>query len=134
MITIEKLADEIGQIIIRIETNMVSMKRRQLSDAPIWELASLIEQDLEKLKLVKVNLLQEVGKANQFQINVIANRANTYSDGGERKAAGEVGRSLFPQSADAIIEAICNHPINTRWEEYRVASHEDKQKFLLPEA
>lgn len=70
-------------------------------------------------------------KATQIQINIIANRANTYSDGGERSAAQEVGIALFPESEEEILWAIRNHPINLRWTEYRIAK--DKSEFLLPE-
>ncbi len=71
--------------------------------------------------------------ATRRQINIIANRANTYSDVIQKHAAVDVGISLFPDSRNAIIEAVTNHPITVRWEQYRQTPFPARLEFLLPE-
>ena len=73
-------------------------------------------------------------KATQIQLNIIANRANWHSDGAERAGARDLAMHLFPESSEEIERAITDHPINTRWDEFRTCkSREEQQRFLLPE-
>lgn len=65
------------------------------------------------------------------QLNIIANLANQDSDGAARSAMIKLALALFPEDEARIRDAYENHPINLRWDEYRMSK--DRSSFLLPE-
>lgn len=69
----------------------------------------------------------------QQQLNIIANCVESDSDGGARSGKTELAMRLFPEDKARIQEALVQHPINQRWDEYVKASPEEQKTFLLPE-
>jgi hypothetical protein len=72
-------------------------------------------------------------KATPAQINIIANAATVDSYSSVRHTAEWLGIRLFPESATDIRTQVECHPINVKWDEYRLASPDKKKTFLLPE-
>ena len=68
------------------------------------------------------------------QLNTAANSIAKDSSGESRSAKTEMALLLFPDDRVAILNAIYNHPINQRWDEYIKASPQEQALFLLPEA
>jgi hypothetical protein len=66
------------------------------------------------------------------QLAIISNCVNNDSSGESRAAKQEMVYRLFPDDAMSIRNAIENHPINLRWDEY-VAPGATQKDFLLPE-
>lgn len=65
------------------------------------------------------------------QLAIISNCVNDDSSGESRSAKEEMAYNLFPDDVQAIREAIEQHPINVRWDGYRIAT--DPKDFLLSE-
>ena len=137
MNTIEKAADVLGQAIFRIETNLSTFKSRSsvLPGKDTEAIKAAIAEDIERCKVIKTYLSVLAGSwpPTQLQINRIANTINTETSAESRNAMKTIVCALFPRSATVICEAVHNHPINQRWDEYVAAPPDKKVEFLLPE-
>lgn len=72
-------------------------------------------------------------RATESQIACIANCICADSSGESRSAKRELAVKLFYESEAEISKAIQEHPIEKRWDEYRVSPYHERIKFLLPE-
>ena len=89
--------------------------------------------NLESVIASKIQPLVDRQKATQFQINKIANSVCFDSSGESRSAKQKLANELFPESRDDIQIAICSHPVEQDWDEFRACPWEERKKYLLPE-
>lgn len=87
MTNLEKLADDLGQITFRLETNMQTLQRRtSQSMGAVQDVAIDIMRDVEKLKDIKTRILGEVSVVEQYRIGmeVVQNTLNAQNNSQER--------------------------------------------------